>query len=140
MAYKPEQGRYARMAAFWVLLLFIIYGCLSLRYALDGIGWFPTSFKSTLASIPVVGDLTINVMIAYFVVPVGSAVFLHRKLNQPKYADFLIETEQELRKVHWPTFNETKSASIVVIVCVLVLAGILFGADYLFGNFFRRLF
>jgi preprotein translocase SecE subunit len=128
------------MAAFWVLLLFIVYGCLSLRYALDGIGWLPVSFKSSLASIPVVGDLTINVMIAYFLVPVGSAFFLHTKLNQPKYADFLIETEQELRKVHWPTFNETKSASIVVIVCVLVLAGILFGADYLFGNFFRRLF
>lgn len=128
------------MAAFWVLLLFIIYGCLSLRYALDGIGWLPDSFKSPLASIPVVGDLTINVVIAYFFVPIGSAFFLHVKLNQPKYADFLIETEQELRKVHWPTFDETKSASIVVIVCVLVLAGILFGADFLFGKFFSRLF
>ncbi len=128
------------MAAFWVLLLFIIYGCLSLRYALDGIGWLPDSFKSPLASIPVVGDLTINVVIAYFLVPIGSAFFLHVKLNQPKYADFLIETEQELRKVHWPTFDETKSASIVVIVCVLVLAGILFGADFLFGKFFSRLF
>ncbi len=128
------------MAAFWVLLLFIVYGCLSLRYGLDGIRWLPASFKAAFASIPVVGDLTINVLIAYFLVPGGSALFLHRKLNQPKYADFLIETEQELRKVHWPTFNETKSASIVVIVCVLVLAGILFGADYLFGNLFRRLF
>jgi preprotein translocase subunit SecE len=64
---------------------------------------------------------------------------LLRVLNRPKVADFLIETETELRKVAWPNFKDTRHASIVVIITVLVLAFFLAGADIVLGEVVKLL-
>jgi preprotein translocase SecE subunit len=60
--------------------------------------------------------------------------FLYRWQQTPKVADLLIETENELRKVTWPTIAEAVNSSLVVIACVLFLMGFLAGADYLLGR------
>ena len=74
---------------------------------------------------------------------IGSFVFglwfLNRTLERPKNADLLIETESELRKVTWPTVDETVDGSVVVIVVVLFLMGFMAAADYLLGNVFTRI-
>ncbi|MEZ5990089.1 MAG: preprotein translocase subunit SecE [Planctomycetota bacterium] len=44
-----------------------------------------------------------------------------------------METEAELRKVHWPNMSETRTASLVVMTTVLVLGAYLFGADRFLG-------
>jgi preprotein translocase SecE subunit len=50
-------------------------------------------------------------------------------VNHPGRADFLIETETELRKVAWPTRREYVGSSIVVIVIVALLSLYLTAVD-----------
>ena len=60
-------------------------------------------------------------------------------MEKPKNADLLIETESELRKVTWPTLDETVDGSIVVMVVVIFLMGFMAGADYVLGEVFGRI-
>jgi preprotein translocase SecE subunit len=134
MAYKPEQGRIARTAAFWSLALLIVYGCMSLDTTLET--YFPGSFGKPLggATVPVLSwKLTPALLVSVAVFLVGIWA-LHRYLDRPKVADLLIETESELRKVTWPTMNEAVNSSVVVIVCVLFLMIFLAGADWWLGK------
>lgn len=52
-----------------------------------------------------------------------------RVVNLPAFADFLIATEAEMNKVSWTTGKRLKQDTIVVLVCVLVLATFLFVID-----------
>ena len=65
--------------------------------------------------------------------------FLNRTLEKPKNADLLIETESELRKVTWPTIDETIDGSIVVMAVVLFLMAFMAGADFVLGEIFTRI-
>ena len=141
MTYKPEQGRYARLAAFWSLAILLFYGTTSLYTTL--LGYFPTSMGKPLVAsmprIPVLGLPLNAAMLISTVVLVGSVWLLNVVLNKAKYADLLIETESELRKVTWPTVPEAVRSSIVVIACVLFLMAFLAGADWLLGRWADRL-
>lgn len=50
--------------------------------------------------------------------------------------DFLIATDGEMRKVHWPDAREVRGSTWVVIGVSLIIAAILFVADILFAQFF----
>jgi len=50
-------------------------------------------------------------------------------VNGPKFADFLIATESEMKKVHWSSRAELIGSTVVVIVTVLILAAYIFGVD-----------
>jgi len=141
MAYKQDQGRYARLAAFWSLAILIFYGCTSLYTTL--LGYFPNQmakpFVASMPKIPVLGlpfNLGILVSTLVLVVAVWS---LYRLLERPKTADVLIETESELRKVTWPTIPEAVRSSVVVIACVLFIMAFLAGADWVLGRWAERL-
>lgn len=112
--YKPGQGRYARVSTGVLLALFVGYGCSSLRHVLGG-----TSVSSVLARVIPVG--------VFLLAAAGIAL----ALNYPRFADFLIETEIEMGRVVWPTRKAVLASSVVVIVTVLVMAALLFGADEL---------
>jgi preprotein translocase subunit SecE len=120
--YKPGQGRYARISTGVLLGLFVGYGCNSLRYLLGG-----TSLSAVLARV---------IPVAVFLVAAAGIAFA---LNYPKFADFLIETEIEMGRVIWPTRKAVLGSSVVVIVTVLVMAALLFGADELLLWLLRRL-
>jgi preprotein translocase SecE subunit len=141
MAYKPEQGRYARLAAFWSLAILLFYGSTSLYTTL--LGYFPNSMGRPLIAstprIPVLGLPLNPAMLISAVVLVGSIWLLNVVLSKARYADLLIETESELRKVTWPTVPEAVRSSIVVIACVLFLMAFLAGADWLLGRWADRL-
>ena len=49
--------------------------------------------------------------------------------NRPKPANFLIDTEIEMKKVTWPTPREVASATVVVIIVLLLMGAFLFGVD-----------
>jgi len=144
MAYKKDQGRLTRMAAFWSLAILIFYGCWSLREELStrfpGAEGKPVLGQPILGiRIPVVGmDVTPALLIATLVFA-AAIVALHRWQQTPKVADLLIETESEMRKVTWPTFSEAVNSSLVVIVCVAFLMAFLAGADWLLGTWTTRL-
>ena len=131
--YKPEQGRAARLVAFWVLWLLLVYGFVEFKIFLDNRSFLPAVMQQSYGVLPGIADLTPNAIIAYFVLPALAAFLLIQQLNRPKVADFLIETESELRKVHWPTGKETRTASLVVMTCVLILGVYLYGVDKALG-------
>ena len=62
----------------------------------------------------------------------------YRVVNYPKFADFLIAVEAEMNKVSWPTRGELVRSSIVVIFVILVLAGLLYFYDLLWGFIFGK--
>ena len=61
----------------------------------------------------------------------------YRVVNFPKFADFLIAVEAEMKKVSWPSRPELVRSSLVVIFVVISLALILFCYDLLWGSLFR---
>jgi preprotein translocase SecE subunit len=138
MAYKKDQGRLTRMAAFWSLAILIFYGCVSLHEELKS--RFTALGKPILGiRIPVLGmDVTPALLISA-VVLAAALFFLNRWQQTPKVADLLIETEVEMRKVTWPTFAEALNSSVVVIVCVVFLMAFLAGADWVLGQWTTRL-
>ena len=133
MAYKKDQGRTARLTAFWSLAILVFYGATSLRTEL-------VSQAESLAKplggirIPVLGiDLSPAFLAAAVVFGIGM-FFLVRWLERPRQADLLIETESELKKVTWPSLEETINGSVVVILCVVFIMVYLAGADWLLGR------
>lgn len=133
MAYKKDQGRTARLTAFWSLAILVFYGATSLRTEL-------VSQAESLAKplggirIPVLGiDLSPAFLAAAVVFGIGM-FFLTRWLERPRQADLLIETESELKKVTWPSLEETINGSVVVILCVVFIMVYLAGADWLLGR------
>lgn len=132
-AHKPDEGRHARQASFWLGVGMIFFGCYALSVELLGV----TALRGpVLASVPEVPLLGISLTGAFVV---SALVFLAlsfiyvRMLAKPKVADHLIEVEGEMRKVTWPSFEEATNSSIVVIVTVLVLMGFLAAADFVLG-------
>jgi len=53
---------------------------------------------------------------------------------------FLKEVRQELRKVDWPTRDETMAYTLVVLVTVIVLTSFVFLIDLGFSKFIVKLF
>ncbi|MEM6675362.1 MAG: preprotein translocase subunit SecE [Planctomycetota bacterium] len=140
MAYRKDQGRVARMTTFWSLAILLAYGCIRMRSELTAA--FPDSLGAPLAEglkVPLLNIPISPALIASVVTFVVGLIFLNRTLEKPKNADLLIETESELRKVTWPTIDETTDGSIVVIVVVVFLMAFMAGADYVLGEVFSRI-
>lgn len=134
--YKKDQGRLARMAAFWTLAALIFYGSTALRAELAG-RWPKVFGKPLIASfqeIPVLGVQLTAAFVIALLLCVVSIWLLYRWVEKPRNADLLIETESELRKVTWPTGKEVFSSSAVVIFSVLFLMAFLAGADVLLAR------
>ena len=55
-------------------------------------------------------------------------------------AQFAREVRGELRKVAWPTREETARLSGVVLVTIVLLTSLIFGLDYVFAKFVFFLF
>jgi preprotein translocase SecE subunit len=121
VSYRKDQGRYARLVAFVGLVLLIAYGCFhggGLVTELDG--WLGESNTTYVETFPLLGSLKTSTLIAVGVAG-AAALILHRLLNRPRVADALIETEEEMHKVTWPTWPETWSGAMAVVGMVLVL-------------------
>ena len=137
MAYKKNQGRMARMTAFWVLAVLIFYGCSSLRAELtsmspDTLGTAIQGMRVPILSLDFSPALIISALV------LATALWLlYRWEQKPKNADLLIETEAELRKVYWPSLEEAINGSWTVLLTVVFLMAFLAGADYVLGEVSR---
>jgi len=111
-AYKSGQGNWARLGTFAVIMLGILAG---------GYAWSRTMSGSS----PVV---------RYGVPSVVGALLAwaaYRLIHWPRYADFLITTESEMNKVSWPSRQEVKTSTIVVLILAIFLAIFLSTVDWL---------
>ena len=55
-------------------------------------------------------------------------------------AEFVREVRAELRKVAWPSRAEVANYSVIVFIVLVILMGMIFGLDYVFGKFVFFLF
>ncbi len=63
----------------------------------------------------------------------------YRLVNMPRFADFLIAVEAEMKKVSWPTWTELVRSSMVVIFVIFSLALLLSLYDLLWQNLFSAI-
>jgi preprotein translocase SecE subunit len=139
MTYKKDQGRYARLAAFWSCAILGFYGCTSLYDQLASFESLKRPLSASMPKIPVLG-LAFNPAMLITAAVLGLGLWLLiRWHDSPKVADLLIETESEMRKVTWPTFSEAMNSSMIVILCVAFLMAFLYGADMLLGWWASRI-
>ena len=137
MSNRKDLGRYARMVAFWGIVLLVAYGCFrggGLVTVLGG--WLGDSDQTYVDPFPLLGTLKTSTVIAIaFVVVVGFLV--HRFLSRPKIAKTLAETESEMHKVTWPSWPDTWNGTLAVAVMVGVLLLFLTVTDLLLVTFMR---
>src|SRR5262245_6405595 len=132
--YKPGQATTARWAAYLLGTLLIALGALSLYTTINEPGrWVIRE------NLPVLGTLSWFKVIAV-VVGILGVWALHLVLNRPATVDLLIDTEQELRKVSWPSRPEVKNATLVVALVTFVMGFILYWADEVLQLLFRFFF
>lgn len=60
-------------------------------------------------------------------------------VNRPRFADFLIATEGEMKKVSWSSKAELIGSTAVVIVTVLILAVLIYAADLVWTVVFKTI-
>jgi len=132
VSYRKDQGRYARMLAFWALLLLFSYGCFhggGLADLLDR--WMDPAANPVLINpFPILKTLKVSTCIALGVLVI-SGFGLHMVLNRKRIADSLIETEVEMQKVTWPSWGEAWQGTMAVTVMVIVLFVFLTAVDLL---------
>jgi preprotein translocase SecE subunit len=136
--YKEDQGRIVRLAAFWLCIFLLLYGCIALY---TNLRTYYEVMKSPLVAttVPLFGTpITAALIVAVVLFGVG-AWLIHMTLQKPRHADLMIETENELRKVTWPTMPDVVNTSVVVVLSVLILMGFLFSADVLISRVMQRL-
>ena len=65
-----------------------------------------------------------------WVIVIGSAfAFAWRKGYLMQMANYVQETKEELRKCTWPSLDELKGSTAVVMVSIILLGGFTVGAD-----------
>jgi preprotein translocase subunit SecE len=64
------------------------------------------------------------------------------RARQPRTSprQYINEVRAEMNKVAWPTRDQVRSYSIIVLIAVLLVTGMVFGLDWLFQNAILRLF
>ena len=79
-------------------------------------------------------------MLISIVVFLGAAALIAWLVNLPKFVDYLIMSEIELRKVSWPTREELKRQTTVVIIALVAFSLVLWVADLIFTSGILRLY
>jgi len=125
--YRPEEGHRARALIGIAIAVILLYGCHSLW------GWLPTE--------GVWGQKLFDFGDDQFAVTPGLAISLglalaflfgtFRLINYPRFVDFLIDTENELKKVSWASRRQVISESIVVLATVIIIGVYVFLVDLL---------
>ena len=131
--YKAGQGKYARGIAYLLGAGLIVFGGIRLYATINVPG------REWVKDIPLVGHISIYNTIALGVVLLGF-LLLHLLLNRPSAVDALVDTEQELKKVSWPSKIEVRNATLVVVLVTFVMAILLYGFDRILQWVFRLVY
>ncbi len=124
--YKEGQGAWARGMLAGIIFLLGLFASVRFYNFLGEQGIFESGFTVPLINwnVGIQAFLALLLLLPFIVA--GIWYYNHQRL-----ADFLIETEAELRnKVTWPTRKETTNNSIVVIVTCIVMGAWIVAADF----------
>ena len=129
MAYaRPGLGRAVRMSAFGGIGALTLFGAYALYMApsINSIWWQDIAGPASLFGKSVsLKPILFPAAAAFFTVMSG--VFL--ALNREKAADFLIETEGEIKKVSWPARKEYVGSAMIVVLVVAIVSMFLHYVD-----------
>jgi preprotein translocase subunit SecE len=67
----------------------------------------------------------------------GTFGYLWRKGHLLKISNYVAETREELRKCSWPSLEELKGSTVVVMISILLLGLLTMGADFVVLKFVR---
>ena len=124
--YKRSQGRITRQITFAALAVAFALGFFRFHQTLYYSEWFGMKYFGLAYWLP-----GILLLVGWW--------SSYRIVNMPSFADFLIAVEAEVNKVSWPTRSELFRASMVVLICIIFLAVILFSYDIIWQWIFRTL-
>jgi preprotein translocase SecE subunit len=134
---KPGLGRWARTGALVGVGSLALFGAYAF-YMAPGLSspWWTDLWKAELFGkglsvkpilFPAAGIFSTVLLVTYLL------------LNRDKWAEFLIETEGELKKVSWPARKEYLGSSLVVVVVVAVISGFLHVVDWGLSEIMKKL-
>jgi len=106
--------------------------------ALGGVGWFSQRIIPTLSFINHKQDLYWQGGFAAAVILIAGALLWYF-LNKPRIADFMIATENEMKKVNWPSKQAVIGLTWVVVAGTLLMAALLFVSDVTFTKIFQEI-
>ncbi len=124
--YKPGQGYWTR----------VLTACGAATIVLSGVGWLWDQMD-TINAISLHLTYWRTGMVIAVVGFFGALMFY--LLNKPSIVEFMIATEAEMRKVHWPNRKEIIGSVMVVIWGTLFIAALLFFIDIFFGWLFLKI-
>ena len=133
-AYKAGQGSLACLSATLGLMITLLLGCVEL-YA-----WIQSPKDTSLIPLAAFEKLPLLNVPFSFQFLLCAGIFslgpwgIRRWLSRPATANALIETESEMKKVSWPTYEESRNATVIVILVALVLTAALFFFDQVFAQ------
>ncbi len=73
-------------------------------------------------------------------VTLGIFAYLWRGGHLARFADYVRQTREELRKCTWPTFEELKGSTVVIAISIVLLGGFTVLVDFVFTLAMRQLF
>jgi len=129
------------MGAFWLLFLLAAYGVFGgfIYFANDQLKGMGVDVSPWQESVPLIGDFGPGALAAVILQLLVGLILL-RILGRPRSVAYLAETELEMRKVVWPSWKDTRSGSVAVIITVTILLFYLLAVDAFFLEAFSRLF
>jgi preprotein translocase subunit SecE len=122
--YKKGQGTTARWIAAVGMGALAAFGTFELYDSLSAVGG---SFH--LGGVEVTYSTLASVLVF-----LAAAALIAWLINLPKFVDYLIMSEVELRKVSWPTREELKRQTTVVIIALVAFSLVLWVADLIFTS------
>ncbi len=78
-------------------------------------------------------------IIVWVVIVGGVFAWLWRGGHLTRFADYVRQTREELRKCTWPTWEELKGSTVVIAISIVILGGFTVGVDFIFSLFVRWL-
>ncbi len=76
-------------------------------------------------------------IIAWVVIVGGVFAWLWRGGYLARFANYVAQTREELRKCTWPTLEELKGSTVVVAISIVLLGAFTVGVDFVFAMLVR---
>ena len=73
----------------------------------------------------------LGTLIIWVVLIGGTFIYLWRKGLLLRISRYVAETREELRKCNWPTWDELKGATVVIMITIFLLGFLTAGVDLL---------
>ena len=77
-------------------------------------------------------------IIIWSVIGVAAFAWLWRGGYLLRFANYIRETREELRKCSWPTWNELKGSTVLIAVTIVLLGAFISVLDLIFNKIFTK--